>query len=392
MGPHQPGELGRKTRQPPAGRAGDPGGLLTRFYQEVLAATPEGRPSQLGAVAAQTVEAMHLRSRRLGFAVDAAAEGLVPMARKGLIGEAAVLDLLVPALREQTGREGVARAIARLAPAGADPIHQLLLTAPDGAQRAAAVEILGGRAEPELQPVLLQACQDPLSDIADRARFFIGRLPGAEALASSLLHAPGQAEVQLGLRLVNEHRFPGLVPDLLDLMKAATREDFVLQFVEALGAVGPAAKGQAGGPLLEMLHSGQSLRLQTAVAQALRAIADLDLAFALCARADEINVPALHALAVEALAAAGPLPAVAGDRLVEQVRRSWQDRNPWPLRLRVTLALLPLELDGPQAWLDLAGLVNEALGEKRSPTAWNSEELRQVQLAAKEFARRASTA
>ena len=366
-------------------------GLLGDFYQEVLAATQEGRPSQLGSLLTQTADAMHLRSRRLGFAVDAAAEGLVAMVGRGQIGRPPVLELLVQAYREQTGREGAARAIARLAPAEALEIHQLILAGPDGAQRAAAVEVLGARGEAALQPVLLQACRDPLSDIADRARFFIGQLPDAEDLAGDLLNASAPADFQLGLRLVAEHRFRGLVPDLLALLKNATREDLVLQLVETLGAV---AEPQAVEPLLEMLHSGQSPRLQTAIAQSLRSMALPGAAMGLCAKADEIKTAALHVLAVEALAAAHgetgvPLPPAAGPVLLGQVRLGWNDRNPWPLRLRLVLALQAIRLDAADAWLDLAALVNETLTEKRSPSAWSSDELHQVQSAAREFARRA---
>ena len=366
-------------------------GLLGDFYQDVLAATQEGKPSQLGSLLTQTAEAMHGRSRRLAFAVDAAAEGLVAMVGYGQIGGPEVLELLVEAYREQTGREGVARAIARLVPAGAQEIHRLILDGPDGAQRAAAVEILGARGEAALQPVLLQACRDPLTDIADRARFFIGQLPDAEDLASALLNAPAPADFQLGLRLVAEHRLRGLVPDLLAMLKTASREDLVLQLIETLGAV---ADDRAADPLLEMLHSGQSLRVQTAIAQALRGMASPRVAMALCAKAEEIKVGSLRVIAVETLASAhgdaqAPLPTGAGPGLLEQVRQAWYDRNPWPLRLRLVLALQAIRLDAPEVWLELASLVNEALTEKRSPTAWTSEELHQVQAATREFARRA---
>jgi hypothetical protein len=49
-----------------------------------------------------------------------------------------------------------------------------------------------------------------------------------------------------------------------------------------------------------------------------------------------------------------------------------------------------VDLDAPAVWQELAGLVREALGEKRSPSAWTPDELRQVQAAAREFARRGS--
>ena len=52
--------------------------------------------------------------------------------------------------------------------------------------------------------------------------------------------------------------------------------------------------------------------------------------------------------------------------LLEQTRRAWQDRNPWPVRLRLVLALLPLELDAPEVWTALGYLASEALAEKRA--------------------------
>jgi len=81
-------------------------------------------------------------------------------------------------------------------------------------------------------------------------------------------------------------------------------------------------------------------------------------------------------------------PADTGELLLGQARQAWNDRNPWPLRHRLVVALQALEMPAPQMWLELSTLVNEALGEKRSPTAWSPEELRQVQTALKDFAKR----
>jgi hypothetical protein len=165
----------------------------------------------------------------------------------------------------------------------------------------------------------------------------------------------------------------------------------MVMLVEALGAVGDS---EAAGPLLERLHSGQSLRLQVAVAQALRDLGTLETAQALCVRAGEIRQPLLHAIAVEALAGAyglpgEPLPSSAGPRLLEQAQLAWNDRNPWALRLRVVRALQAVALDAPETWRDLAGLVDAALAEKRSPSAWSPDEWREVQAAAREFTRKA---
>jgi hypothetical protein len=47
-----------------------------------------------------------------------------------------------------------------------------------------------------------------------------------------------------------------------------------------------------------------------------------------------------------------------------------------------------LRLDAPAIWSALAILVNDALAEKRSPSAWSTDELHSVQAAAREFQRR----
>jgi HEAT repeat protein len=366
--------------------ADDPGGARARFFNEVQAATLDGRGGQLPALLAQAGEALHQRGRRLDFAVDAAAEGLAAMAALELIERGRVQDLLAAAHGAQTGREGVARALAQLVPAESVEILHQLLDNPDDAQRAAALEALGGRVEPALTPILLRACRDPLTDIGERARHYIGQLPGAEALARNLLGASGAGDFELGLRLAAEHRLRGLVPDLLALLEGSTREDLSVRLVEALGAIG--APG-AAGLLLELLHSGQSLRLQMAIGQALSAMATPEVARALGAKADELKLPALHLCAVEALAGGGrSLPADAGQGLLDHVRSAWNDRNPWAVRLRLVRLLQDTHLAAPAIWSALAIQLNDALNEKRAPGAWSNDDLHFAQAAAREFQRR----
>ena len=332
------------------------------FYREVLAATQEGRSSQLGSLLQQGSEAMHLRARRLGFAVDAAAEGLAEMAARGQAEAREVLDLLLQAYRGQTGREGLSRAIARLAPAGDMEVLTLILGGPDAAQRAAALEVLGLRSDPALEPALLLACRDPLADIADRARHFVGRLPDAEDLASDLLHSGDAAEFQLGLSLVAENRFRNLVPDLLALLKEASREDLV---VRAGRGAGRGGRGDGG-----------------------RAAAG-DAPFG-----PELPPPVRHRLgaARHGLGAGGPGPVRQGGRA--QGRRAPRDRRggpgvgprrararrradapgpgppglerPQPLgpEARLVVALEAVELDAREAWQAISAMLAEALAGK----------------------------
>jgi HEAT repeat protein len=375
-----------------AGEALDVPPLIKDLYRDIVAGTEEGKPTQLAAVLTQATEGMHHRARRLGFAVDATAEGMVALVQKGIMDATRVLDLLVEGYREQTGREGLARALARLVPADAERIHALILDGPDGGQRAAAVEILGARQEEALQPVLLKACQDPLADIADRALLHLSKLPGAEALARKLVQSPNLQELALGLRLVAMRKFQDLVPVLLDLVKDNPREETTIQVIATLGAVGGP---EASHHLLEMLHSGQSLRLQTLVAESLQNLGDPDVALALCSKADQIKVAVLHAIAVESLCRAHgsadrPMQPGNGPLLLHQVRKAWMERNPWGLRLRVVLALQGLHLAHPEIWGDLANLLRDTLAEKRPSGAWSPDALHQVQAAAKDFMQRAS--
>ena len=252
------------------------------------------------------------------------------------------------------------------------------------------MEILGERQEEALLAALLEACRDPITDIAERALYHLGRLKGAEELAHTLMHATAPEDLRLGLALVAGHRYKGLVPDLLEMMKSASREDLVLQAIETLGAVGAAQSAQ---PLLDMLHSGQSPRLQLTLAQALRGLKQPEVALALCAKADELRQASLHVIAVEALAEAHAtveqaLPAEHGPLLLTQVKLAWNDRNPWALRLRLVLALQDLQLASGDTWRVLADLLNEALAEKRPQGIWNPKELHSVQAAARDFGRR----
>ncbi len=243
-------------------------------------------------------------------------------------------------------------------------------------------------------PALRTVSQHPDLLVFRPALALLARISTSEAAAALLeILADSHREALADRRLKEAPQgFRALVPELLVRLKGAAREDLVLHLVQTLGAVAAIETAQ---PLLDMLHSGQSPRLQLAVAQALGGLRTPETALALCAKADDIKLPALHVVAVEALAGAcrepwGPMPPEGGPALAEQVRRAWNDRSPWAARLQVVQVLQGVDLDAPAVWQDLAGLVNEALGEKRSPTAWTADELHQVQAAAREFARRGS--
>lgn len=364
-------------------------GTFQPFLVELQALLLEGKAARIAARLAEAGEDIHLRARRLGFAVDAAAEGLADLARQGCIPPEEVVLQLERALREQTGREGAARALARLVPAEDGDRLDLLLAHPDAALRIAAIEALGERREEALRPALRRACRDAIHDHAQRALFHLGGLSDPQAQALELLDHPQPADRELGLRFIVLHGLMDLAPRLLDEARHTEREEWRIQVVEALGALKAAGTAPA---LADLLHSGQSPRLQSALAEALRDMADPGAAAHLAARAAELKQPLLHAVAVEALARAHA-PALAPEAfraLREQILGAWDDRNPWPLRLRVVTALEGLRLEEPGQWSSLAALLQEAVNGKRPPSAWSPTDLARMQNALREWVRLAA--
>jgi len=309
-------------------------------------------------------------------------DGLFPMER--------AVSILEHALMQSTGREGLIHAFTLLVPADATGLLDLAVLNSDGSLRAVAVEALGERQEEALRPTLLKASRDAITDVAQRALFHLGQLPGADNLARDLLHSISLEEIHLGLSFVGMHKLTGLVGELVELVRNTNREELAML---ALGAIGEIGSSDATEPLLELLHSGQGPRLQIALAQCLRDLKDPVAALSLCRKAEELRNPLIHTLAVEALCLAHadpdrPLDTQGGQTLLEQTAAAWYDKNPWVLRLRVIYALRGVKLSEPQQWSVLSAMVQEALGEKRAAGAWSMDELAVVQNVGKELANR----
>lgn len=329
-------------------------------------------------------------ARRLEFGLDAAAQGLADLASQGHIEPGPLLPVLSACLKEHTGRAGVASALARLVPPGDQDTLALLLDEPERTLRGAAVEVLGERREEAFRPALLKVRRDAISDIAQRALWHLGQLPDPGAAARDFLAQPDPEEVFIGLRFTAMHHLEALVPDLLDLVAREGREAILVAALETLGALGSA---EAVDPLLALLHSGQSPRIQLALAEALRDLGDDAGARALVAQAEALKNPLLCAVAVEALARAHdgpdrPLSGPASADLLRAVQGGWSDRNPWPLRRRIAEALMAVHSEDAVLWQDLSDFVQAALAEKRPPGAVAPEDLAPLQTCAKVLAQK----
>lgn len=366
--------------------------LFDTFLLDTLAASQEEKPAHLARHLGQAGDQAAQRARRLEFALDATAQGLADLAGQGFIDPQRLLGPLAECLRRNTGRTGVASALARLVPVDSEELLDLLVQEPDGALRLAALDVLGERRDPALRNTLLKLRRDPISDLAQRALWHLGQLPEPEALALERLELPDPEEIKVGLRFIAMHQLEGLTPRLLELVASEPQEPILLAALETLGALG---SPQAVDPLLALLHSGQNARVQAALGQALRDLGDAEAASALCAKAAELGSPELQTLAVEALAraygtASQPLPLAKTHALDSTLRAAWNARNTsWALRARLGEALAALHLEHLPTWIDFTNLVQETLHEKRPSGTVPPEDLARLQASARALAQKA---
>ncbi len=371
----------------------EPEGPLRAFLLELQDLALEGKAPKVAGKLREAGDELHLRARRLSYAVDTAAEGLSDLALQGCCPVEAVLPHLEHALQELTGRDGTARALARLVAPEDQARLDLLLDHSDPVCRLAALEILGERRQEALRPALLKACRDAIQDHAQRALFHLGHLEDPERQALDLLASSQPEERALALRFIALHQLRALAPDLVAEIQRSERIEWHLALLEALGTL----QARDTAPmLLDLLHSGQSSALQTALAEALRNMAEPGIAKALGDKVADLKQPHLHTIAVEALVLAHaepapPMEAETFQSLQDHLLAAWNDRNPWPIRLRLVTALDGLRLEPPSLWAPLAALSQECLAEKRPPQAWTPDELARVQQAAKAWARAAGS-
>lgn len=361
-----------------------------RFLVEAAALLLEGKPAKLATLAAEAMEGLNRRGRRMGFAVDACAEGLGSMVRHRIMPSESILPALAAAYRDGTGREGLAHVLGQFVSPKDGQTLALIMAGKDSAARGAALEAIGQRREEDLLLFLLEACRDPIVDLAQRAMVSLGQLGGAPGTVLRLVLSSHPEEARLGIRIAGINRMEGAASVLLELLGKELREDLALEAIQALGSIGLAESGDA---LLDLLHTGQSARVQVAMAQAVRDMGHPDLAFSLCARAAQLRNVQVSVTAAEALIRAfpdveHPMPPGAFTLFWEQVKTCWEDKEPWGVRSRLVEGLEGCWCEEPAAYDRLVGLIQGTLADKRVQSMWSLEQQNRAASVAKELSRR----
>ena len=352
-------------------------GTVEPFLLDAIALVLEGRTARLPSLFSDSTAALQTRARRTPHALDACATGLEFMVAKGLFVPEDVLDLLYHAFLAQTGREATARVLGAFVEPMDEAYLEAILATHDSTLRAAALDGIAARHDARFLAFLLRACRDPIEDVAGRMVLAAGSLDGASDQTLILMASRNPEEVALGLRLARLNRMTSMAPQVLAFLDSSTREDLSLAAVVVLGEF-----GTEDAALLKHLHSGQSPRMQSALAQALAGRDPAHTALELARVALTLRQPEVWMLAAEGLIKAwdpvGPMPGNASEWLLNLMQACWEERSPGPWRVRLIQALQAFQGVEASHLEAMLALLNACSEDKRTLATWSPEQQNQL--------------
>jgi len=360
-------------------------GLVELFLLDVAALLVEGKTPRLPTLYNEAFAGLQARARRNPHAVDTCASGLEFMVVKKLVAPGEVLDQLFQAFQSMTGREGTARVLGTLLAPTDAPYLEAILAARDSEIRAAALDAIAARHDPRFLAFLFRACQDSIEEVANRMIEALGGLEGANEQTLVFLASRVPEEVRLALRIIRINHVTSLASQVMGLLvDAATREELSLEAVATLGEL-----GTVDSELLGQLNSGQSLRMQVALATALAGRGNVEIALALARKVQLFRQPELWMLAAEGLvnSAAGPLPLEVSELLVALAQACWEERSPGPWRIRIIQAIPSIQGADAGHLEALLGLLVACADDKRAHAGWSPEHQNQLSAAIRHLRR-----
>ncbi len=357
-------------------------GSLDIFLLDSLAVILQGKGGKMPQLISEATQGIQGRSRRIPHALDTCAAGLEGMVAKGILPAAEVVSLLQQVFLAQTGRDVSARVMGALVDPGEKDILDAILNCSENNLRSAALEAVGGRKDDRFLEFLLQACRDPIEDVANRMMIALGGLTGLEERVLSLLASRTPEDVRQALRIIRLNHMDALSEQVLAFLDGNQREELSLEAIQALGGL-----GNANGALLERMHSGQSLKILAAMAEALAA-QDRDSVLALSARVIDLRHSEAWMLAAEGLIRAwneqDPMPPEASARVAKILQMVWDEHASVGWRMRIIQALDGTEersgffCQSPEHLEQVIHLLNACLEDKRATQGWSMEQQNQL--------------
>ena len=385
-----PGALHRLREAGPEGRPDSPMALeelrngslgsVEPFLLNALALILEGKVSRLPSLYSEAAAAHQPRGRRSTHALETCAAGLEEMVARKLFTPEDVLDLLYQAFLAQSGRETTAKVLGLLLSPSDEAYLESILATQDVALRAPALDAIASRHDSRFLPFLLRACHDPIEDVAERMIHALDGLEGAVEQAVLYLASRDPEEVRLALRMIRINRMTSLGDQVVAFMDASNREALTLEAVSVLGEL-----GCQNAALLERLHSGQSARMQVALASAATRCALPEVALKVARLVQPLRHPELWVIAIEGLISAhsalGTMPQEASELSVALIKSCWEENPGGPGRFRIIQAVPRLPKVVPEHLEAILGLLAACAEDKRALAGWSPEQQNQLTIA-----------
>lgn len=368
-------------------------GVFDRFLLECLTLLIEGKVARYTAYLSETSELVETRTPQLTGSCDQLAEALARQVDLGLTPFSRVCPSFLQALRARAGGNEFVQAFLRLLPTGETAILDELLLDPDLTRRQQYLNALGSREDDALAPFFLKATQDAIVEVGQLAIHHLGKLPSSFPALMALFESGQLEQVRLAIRVFGENRTRGAAEPLVTFIQKDTRDDILVEAVEALANI----RHPAAAPVvLELLHDGKPLNLQLALARALGQMETAEASLGLLQKSASLKQPQVLILALEGALSAfpgfdTPMPVEHVPELMRLADRCFDEREGEGQRLRAMLALQDFYAFDKATYEKLKDLLSDFLFNMRTKENWDRENNDKVAAVIKEMARRSES-
>lgn len=365
-------------------------GATEGFLLEALALLLESKVARYSAFHSETQAANETRLGQLADRLEQSAERLAYRVDLGLAQPGEVLPALAEVFHDRLGSDGFLFAFLRLVPAADAAILDAVLAEPEVGRRQKCLDALGTREDDALTAFFLKATQDPIVDVGHLAMHHLGKLPGSLPALMALFDSGQPDQMRRAIRAFAENRTDEAAEPLLAFVQRDVQDDLLVEAVDALANLGVV---RAAGALLELLHDGKPLALQTSLARALGLMGSEEASLGLLRKSPQLKHPQVLILCLEGALSAfpafeQPLPGTDLPALLQLVDRCCDEREGEGQRLRAVLAMQNLYVLDRDAYDRLKDRFSDFLFDMRAKDAWDRESNDRVAAVVKEMARR----
>lgn len=365
-------------------------GVCDVFILEGLALLLESKVARYSAYQAETAEALETRLGQIAQQAGMVSELLAYRVVQGLSPREETAALLYACFSARVGQDALLQAYMTLVQPGDGEVLAALLAEPEPSRRSRCLNALGAREEDGFTPFFLKAMQDPIVEVGQLAMHHLGRLPGSFPALMAMFESGHLDQVRRAIQVFGENRVTEAAGPLLAFLQRESRDDLV---VEAVDALGPIRYEPATPVFLELLHDGKPLNLQIGLARALGDMGTPEASLGLLEKAVHLKQAQVLILALE-----GALSAFTGfdcvmpldhvPAFLALVARCCDEREGEGHRLRAILATENLYTFDAKAYDTLKDRFSDHLFDMRTKEAWDRESNDRVAAVIKELARR----